>query len=96
MQRKHAPAEAASAKMSRMTSRAQELLQEVLMLPADERADVAAELLASLDGPEADLAVEAEWAAEIERRAHRVLAGQSAGIAREEVRQRAERELRQR
>ena len=33
-----------------MTSRAHELLQEALALPVNERADVAAELLASLDG----------------------------------------------
>jgi hypothetical protein len=32
-----------------MTSRAQELLREALTLPIAERADVAAELLASLD-----------------------------------------------
>ena len=32
-----------------MTTRAQELLREALALPIDERADVAAELLASLD-----------------------------------------------
>jgi len=80
-----------------MTSRAQELLREVLTLPADDRANVAAELLASLDEPEADLAtVETEWAAEIERRARRVLAGQSTGIAWEDVRRRAEEELHRR
>jgi hypothetical protein len=32
-----------------MTSRAQALLREALTLPAEKRADVAAELLASLD-----------------------------------------------
>jgi len=80
-----------------MTSRAQELLREALTLTADDRANVATELLASLDEPEADLAtVEAEWAAEIERRARRVLAGQSSGIAWEDVRRRAEEELRNR
>ena len=40
--------------------------------------------------------VEAAWAAEIERRARRVMAGESAGIPWEDVRQRAEAELRRR
>ena len=81
-----------------MTSRAQELPREALTLPIAERADVAAELLASLDAAEADNAaeVEAAWAAEIERRARRVIAGESAGIPSEDVRQRAEAELRRR
>ena len=81
-----------------MTSRAEELLREALTLPIAERADVAAELLASLDAAEADNAaeVEAAWAAEIERRARRVIAGESAGIPWEDVRQRAEAELRRR
>jgi putative addiction module component (TIGR02574 family) len=81
-----------------MTSRAQELLREALTLPIAERADVAAELLASLDAAEADnlAEVEAAWAAEIERRARRVIAGESAGIPWEDVRQRAEAELRRR
>ena len=79
-----------------MTSRAQEVLREALSLPIDQRADVAAELLASLDdvGSEDLAEVEAAWAAEIERRARRVLAGESAGISWEDVRRRAEAELR--
>ena len=71
------------------------LLREALTLPPEERADVAAELLASLDDTDADVAdVEAAWAVEIERRARRVLAGESSGISWEDVRQRAEAELR--
>ncbi|MCX6545321.1 MAG: addiction module protein [Acidobacteria bacterium] len=51
-----------------MTPRAQELLREALTLPIDQRADVAAELLASLDADAEDpAAVEAAWAAEVER-----------------------------
>jgi putative addiction module component (TIGR02574 family) len=52
-----------------------------LSLPIEERADVAAELLASLDEapPEDAAQVEAEWAREIERRARRVMSGESAG-----------------
>mgnify|MGYP003460293110 CR=1 FL=1 len=80
-----------------MTSRAQELLREALALPVDERADVAAELLASLDdGSEDPVEVEAAWAAEIERRARRVLAGDSAGASWQDVRTRAEADLRKR
>ena len=73
-----------------MTSRAQELLREALTLPVEERADVAAELLASLDeAPVEDLAeVEAAWAREIERRARRVMSGESAGEPWEDVRAR--------
>ena len=81
-----------------MTSRAQELLREALTLPIAERADVAAELLASLNAAEVDDApeVEAAWTAEIERRGRRVIAGESAGIPWEDVRQRADAELRRR
>ena len=81
-----------------MTSRAHELLREALTLPVAERADVAAELLASLDDAEKEnpAEVEAAWAAEIERRARRVMSGESAGIPWEDVRRRAEAELRKR
>ena len=80
-----------------MTSRAQALLREALALGVEERADVAAELLASLDDSGEDPnAVEAAWAAEVERRAHRVLAGGPAGSAWQEVRGRAESDLRNR
>ena len=68
----------------------------MLTLPIDERANVAAELLASLDADAADDPAEVEiaWATEIERRARRVLAGETAGIAWEDVRTRAEAALR--
>ena len=81
-----------------MSSRAQQVLRDALALPLDERADVAAELLASLDEAEAERPadVEAAWAAEIERRARRVMAGESAGVPWEDVRRRAEAELRRR
>jgi putative addiction module component (TIGR02574 family) len=80
-----------------MTSRAQELLREALTLPAAERADVAAELLASLDDEETDTAdIETAWATEIEKRARCVLAGESTAIPLEEVRRRAEAEIRKR
>ena len=81
-----------------MPSRAQELLREALALPLDQRADVAAELLASLDeaAGEDPAAVEAAWATEIERRARRVMAGESTGVPWDDVRRRAEAELRRR
>lgn len=81
-----------------MTQRAQELLREALTLPPDERADVAAELLASLDEPMTNdpAAVQAAWAQEIEKRARRVLAGESTGEPWEDVRDRVARRLTQR
>ena len=79
-----------------MSQRAQELLREAMALPVQERADLAAELLASLDDAAAEdpAEVEAAWAAEIERRARRVMTGETAGIPWEDVRRRAEAELR--
>ena len=73
-----------------MTSRAQALLREALTLQTSERADVAAELLASLEDapPENPAEVEAAWAREIERRARRVMSGESAGEPWEAVRAR--------
>jgi len=78
-----------------MSNRAQESLREALTLSPDERADFAAELLASLDEPAGNPAeVEAAWAIEIERRARRVLSGESAGEPWEDVRDRITRSLR--
>ncbi len=74
-----------------MGKAAKKLLHEALGLPTEERAELAAELIASLDGP-ADAEVEAAWAAEIERRAAKVLSGESQGTPWEEVRRRVERE----
>lgn len=81
-----------------VTSRAQELLREALSLPLPERADIAAELLASLDETEAQdpAQVEAAWAREIERRARRVMSGESAGEPWEDVRARVVRRLTER
>jgi putative addiction module component (TIGR02574 family) len=80
-----------------MTSRAQDVLREALALPLDERAGVAAELLASLDAAAAErpAEVEAAWAVEIERRARRALADQPGGVPWDEVRRRAEAALRE-
>lgn len=80
-----------------MTARVQALLQEVLKLPLEERADLAAELLASLDelATEDAATVEAAWAEEIERRARRALSGESSGTPWPELRARTEAELRE-
>jgi putative addiction module component (TIGR02574 family) len=81
-----------------MTGRATQLLRDVLELPTDERAAVVTELLASLDDAEplAGRDMEAAWAEEIERRARRVLSGESAGTPWEEVRHSIEANLRRR
>jgi putative addiction module component (TIGR02574 family) len=57
-----------------------ELLNDALELSADERAELAADLLASLDGPSDPAAAEA-WREEIRRRVDRAAAGESAGTA---------------
>ena len=61
-----------------MSDRAQTLIREALMLSHDERADLTAELLASLDDADVEdtATVQTAWAREIERRARRVLAGE--------------------
>ena len=61
-----------------MGERAHKVLKDALGLPVQERADIIAELLASLEG-EADEDVEAAWAVEIERRARAALADPHGG-----------------
>jgi putative addiction module component (TIGR02574 family) len=61
-----------------MSEDTRHLLDEALRLPMAERAKLASELLASMDGePDAD--ADEAWAAEIERRATRALRGESKG-----------------
>ena len=78
-----------------MTSRARDILDEALTLAPAERADMATELQASLGGPTANDGPETAeaWTAEIERRASRVLSGQSSGEPWEVVRARVARRL---
>jgi putative addiction module component (TIGR02574 family) len=71
--------------LNEMSKTAQKVLHEALRLELSERAELAAELLASLDG-EPDEDVEAAWAAEIERRAARARSGEDAGRPWAEVR----------
>jgi len=68
-----------------MSQRARKLLHDAMDLSLAERAELAADLLASLDGePEAD--VETAWASEIERRAREALASPDDDVAWETVR----------
>jgi putative addiction module component (TIGR02574 family) len=61
-----------------MTETGARLLKDALALPVEERARLAAELMASVDGaPDKD--AEAAWAAEIERRESRAIRGKSKG-----------------
>jgi putative addiction module component (TIGR02574 family) len=71
-----------------MSTEAKQLLLKVLKLSIEDRAELAAELLASLDEFDDCEDIEGAWAAEIERRARRVLAGESSGTPWEEVRER--------
>ena len=69
-----------------MNEPAKKILDEALRLSVPQRAEVAAELLASLDG-EAEPDAEAAWAAEIEQRILRVRSGHATGRSWAEVRE---------
>jgi len=71
-----------------MNSHALDLLKGALALPLDERAELVAELLASMDG-EVESDVEAAWGAEIERRARRAANGETEPVTWEAVRDEA-------
>jgi hypothetical protein len=82
-----------------VSNHARHILEEALRLPVDERADVAAELLRSLDEAERTLPqeeVEQRWADEIARRAERAARGESVGRDANEVLNSIESKLRQR
>jgi putative addiction module component (TIGR02574 family) len=70
-----------------MSNRAADVLAEVLQWPADERAELAARLLDSLD-PDADDGADAAWAEEIKARLEEVRSGQVKPIPWAEVRER--------
>ena len=53
--------------MPRVTENVQKVLEQAMALPAEDRAELAAQLLATLDDREDE--VESAWAAEIQRRA---------------------------
>lgn len=84
-----------SGTLNPMSIESDAVLREALALPVDRRAEVAAELLASLDepvhgGPEA---IRREWAEELERRARRAISGEDPGESWPEVRERVHSKL---
>jgi hypothetical protein len=71
-----------------VSNQARDILKEALRLPIEDRADVAAELLRSLDESESTLSqdeIERRWTDEITRRANRALRGESVGRDSDEV-----------
>jgi putative addiction module component (TIGR02574 family) len=74
-----------------MATTADEVLKEALQLPEDERARVAAELLASLE-PEPEARDEDAWIAEVERRA-RAAVGGVPGLSWDETQKRIEKRI---
>lgn len=69
-----------------MNARTRQLLDEILVLPAEDRALIAAELEASLEEePVSPEELEREWAAEIAQRSRDVEEGRATPIAAEEV-----------
>lgn len=68
-----------------MTAEAAAVLRQALELAPEERADLAAELLASLEPAGDPERVGRLWADEMRRRARRFLAGESEGIDGDEV-----------
>ena len=79
-----------------MASAKARLLEEALQLPPDQRAELAGDLLATLepDTP-SEQRTEAEWIAEIERRARAAMAG-SPGVFWSEARAQIQSRLRPR
>jgi putative addiction module component (TIGR02574 family) len=69
-----------------------DVLADALRLQPDARAELAAELLASLDGPD-DADAEAAWDAEIDRRVAAIEAGTIALEPWSDVKRRIERDL---
>lgn len=78
--------------MAVMTKPVEAVLADALRLDVNSRAEIAAELLASLDGP-ADPDAEAAWAAEIERRVAAIEAGTVKLEPWKDVKRRIEREI---
>ncbi len=69
-----------------MTQEAQELLQKALSLPDKERAELAGNLISSLDAIE-DEGVDAAWQQEVMRRHKDVESGSTKTVSWEEVQQ---------
>ena len=79
-------------KIRSMTDATKNVLAEALRLDVDARAELAAEILASLDGP-ADPGAEAAWAVEIQRRVAAIEAGTMRLESWEDVKRRIEKEI---
>ena len=75
-----------------MTKGVQIVLADALRLAPDARAELAAELLASLDGP-ADAEAEAAWNIEIERRIEAIESGEIELEPWEQLKHRIERDV---
>jgi putative addiction module component (TIGR02574 family) len=75
-----------------MTEAARALLANALRLDEDARAEIAAELLASLDGP-SDPDAESAWAAEIDRRVSAIESGTSVLESWDDVKGRIEKDV---
>jgi putative addiction module component (TIGR02574 family) len=75
-----------------MSKAIQTVLADALRLEPDARAEVAAELLASLDGP-VDPDAEAAWDAEIDRRVEAIDAGAIGLESWSDVKRRIERDI---
>ncbi len=75
-----------------MAKTTEALLADALRLDPKARAELAAELLASLDGP-ADPDAEQAWAAEIERRVKALEAGTESLESWEDVKRRIEKDV---
>jgi putative addiction module component (TIGR02574 family) len=77
-----------------MATTPDEVLEEALRLPADERARIVAELLATLE-PDlpSEQRSEAEWIQEIERRVRAAVSGDDPGVSWAEVRAKIEKRL---
>ncbi len=75
-----------------MTKGAQAILADALRLDSSARAELAAEILASLDGP-TDPGAEAAWNDEIDRRIEAIEAGTIRLEPWEQVKQRIEKDL---
>jgi putative addiction module component (TIGR02574 family) len=80
------------AKIVAMTKEARAVLADALRLDSAARAELAAELLASLDGP-ADPGAEAAWNDEIDRRVEAIEAGTVRLEPWEQVKRRIEKDL---
>ena len=76
-----------------VTAREKEALDVAMQLTAKQRARLAAELLASIDGAP-DAGADAAWGKEIERRAKRARSGKSVGTDWSIVRARIQKSLR--